>query len=39
MTMKTKNIAKQSIRSAKSLRDLATKSNPLGGRRQEQGDK
>lgn len=37
--MKAKNTTKQTIRSAKSLRDLNTKSNPLGGRKQEQEDK
>jgi hypothetical protein len=36
--MKTKtNTTKQTT--AKSLRDLNTKSNPLGGRKQEQSDK
>jgi hypothetical protein len=38
--MKTKNTTKQTTRNAKSLRDLNTKSNPLGGiRRQEEADK
>jgi hypothetical protein len=39
-TMKTKTTTKQTTANAKSLRDLNTKSNPLGGiRKQEQGDK